>query len=405
VNWLNSLLPQPGPSAKPTSGEASNGPARRVSLGREVVEAIGTLTGLQSAFPDVEFVVTGDELSNPTLPRNDIIIISLSRAQTPAVIARIRARPNGMEIIVVLTDGDIESTRSLLRAGVADVIPFPASENALALSIDRALMQRQPAEARPNEAGQVIVFLKGGGGVGATSLCLLTAIHMARERPDSVAVADLDLQSGVVSAQLGLTGAYAISDLLAAGGAISETPFVRALHAHPGGFRVLAGPGEIMPTDSIAPSQADQIMRGLKRDFPITLVDLPSTWSAWTYRIVQQADRIVLVTQLSIPRINLARRQLAMLAAQGLGQKPVTLVCNAVSSDQSDRLPLKWAEKSLGRAFDFAIPEDRRAMDAFINEGIPPSSRGSSSKLHAAIERLITGLNSVAIVPLTVRNG
>ena len=64
-----------------------------------------------------------------------------------------------------------------------------------------------------------------------------------------------------------------------------------------------------------------------------------------------------------------------------LNRKPLTLVCNAVADDQSDRLPVKWAQNALGRDFDFLVPEDRKAMDAAINEGVPLPIRGPGVKL------------------------
>ena len=394
MNWLTSILPQSPASA--VRGQAAKDASHRVGLMRPVMEQLATMEHLKAAFPGVEFVDAGMEWPDAAQALTyDLFVAAVSASEIPSLIGAIRARPRGMELIVVLSGANIETTRLLLRSGVADVLGHPMDENALAVSIDRVLMRETTQEpSRPKEPGRVVAVVKAGGGVGATSLCLLAATHLAGSRQGDIAVADLDLQFGAMSAQLGLSGAFTIADLLGAGGALGETPFSRALHTTPAGLRVLASAGETLPVDSIAPSQADQLVRGLKRDFGLTLIDLPSTWTTWTYRILQQADHVVMVTQMSIPRIDLVRRGLAMLVAQGIPKKAVTLVCNAVSPDQSDRLPLKWAEKPLGRGFDFIIPEDRRAMDAFVNEGVVPAQRGPSAKFHSAVQRLADALGA-----------
>jgi hypothetical protein len=63
-----------------------------------------------------------------------------------------------------------------------------------------------------------------------------------------------------------------------------------------------------------------------------------------------------------------------------------------VPADQGDKLPLKWAEKSLGKTFDAVVPHDPRTVDAFINEGAAPSARGPTAKYYSATQKLVDQL-------------
>ena len=134
------------------------------------------------------------------------------------------------------------------------------------------------------------------------------------------------------------------------------------------------------------------------RDFATSLVDLPSAWTAWTNRALQISDGIVLVTHLSVPHINLVKRQLRALAAQRLDSVPLTLVCNQVNAEQQAIVSVKAAEKAIGRDFDVVIPEDSRLMDEAIAQGCEISAVRRGSKLEKAIVELTGKIAPVAVV-------
>ena len=76
------------------------------------------------------------------------------------------------------------------------------------------------------------------------------------------------------------------------------------------------------------------------------------------------------------------------LRAQGLEDRRLTLVCNAVSQEQASTLPLKTAERALGRSFDVVVPEDRPLMCAAINQGVELAAVRRGSKVEKAIAEL-----------------
>jgi pilus assembly protein CpaE len=117
-------------------------------------------------------------------------------------------------------------------------------------------------------------------------------------------------------------------------------------------------------------------------------VDLPSVWTAWTNQVLHAADRIILVTHLSVPHIQLVNRQLRVLAAQNLDTLPITLVCNALSAEQQESLSLRAAARALEHPFDIVIPEDRRTMFAAINQGLELSAVRRGTKIEKLVAEL-----------------
>jgi pilus assembly protein CpaE len=82
------------------------------------------------------------------------------------------------------------------------------------------------------------------------------------------------------------------------------------------------------------------------------------------------------------------KRQMRIITSQGLDEHPMTLVINGVSSEQQSQVSLKSAERAIGRKFDVVIPEDRRTMNAAINQGLTISAVRRGTKLEKAIAEL-----------------
>jgi Flp pilus assembly CpaE family ATPase len=143
-----------------------------------------------------------------------------------------------------------------------------------------------------------------------------------------------------------------------------------------------------MPLESISPTTIDALLAALKREFDIVIVDLPSAWTAWTYRVLRQSDQIVLVTQASVPHALMAKRQISLLESQRLGDIPLTLVCNRCGGDNPPSVPIKAIEGAIGRAFDVQVPEERKTMAEAINQGMALAQIRRGSKIERALEVL-----------------
>jgi len=72
-------------------------------------------------------------------------------------------------------------------------------------------------------------------------------------------------------------------------------------------------------------------------------------------------------------------------------------VCNRVSVDQKAIVSQKAAEKSIGRDFDYVIPEDRAMMNEAIAQGCELSSVRTGTKVERSIAEL-----AGSIVPIPV---
>jgi pilus assembly protein CpaE len=376
--------------------------ARRVGVIQDAIGGADRLESLGALFPQVLFESLGRTWPERPDGGLDILIVGVDAADPKDVEAAIRrlGAAQGARTVIVLRGADVATTRALMRAGAADVLPTPVSEPALALCLERLLEAEPTTGSGGRRSGQVVALLKAGGGVGATALGVQMAIMLAGKGKGEVCFADFDLQFGAAGVHLDLNDAVTVSDCLGTG---AETPFATALARHRSGARLLAAPREILPLEALNPDMVDGLLSGLRRDFALTLVDLPAVWTAWSNQVLQQADHIVLVTHLSVAHIHLVKRQLRFIASQRLEERPMTLVCNAASPEQLASVPLKVAEKGLGRAFDVVIPKDRKTMIAALNEGVELSAIRRGTPLEKAITELAGKVGAPALVAGSAR--
>jgi pilus assembly protein CpaE len=358
-------------------------------------DRVGSLAAL---FPQVQFVSVGSVWPSRPLSSLGVMIVSAGPSDVDAALRRL-AGPSGPAVIIALRDSDVRTSRKLMQAGAADILAAPVAEAALALSLERVLASVESQGPR-TPTGRVVTLLKAGGGVGATAIGVQLASMIASHETvvgGGVCFADLDVQFGLGALFLDLGEAMTLTDILEGGGPLEETPLGSALALHRSGARLLAAPRDLLPLEGVNPRQIESLVTALRRDFALTILDLPTVWTAWTNRALHLSDQIILVTNLSVPHANLVKTQLRMLTAQGLDTVPLTLVCNRVSVDQKAIVSQRAAEKSIGRDFDFVIPEDRSMMNEAIAQGCELSTVRTGTK----VERSIAELAS-SIVPIPV---
>lgn len=359
------------------------------------------VASLAALFPSIEFVPLDPRSPESDRPF-DVLIIAFTAEKASAATAWLKSLPPKTKVVVVLHEADVLTTRQLMREGAADVLPAPVSEPSMALSLER-IFSAPVATAEPGRTGDVVAILKAAGGVGATSLGVQAAAILAGRGGGQVCFADLDLQFGAAATYLDLPDAISVVDCLSAGASLAETPFAEALASHRSGLRLLGAPAEIVSLDAVRASHIEALLRGLRRDAALTVIDLPQAWTAWTTEVLRRADRIVLVVQLTVPHIQMAKRQLRMLATQHLDGIPIVLVCNAVSRDQQSSLSLKAAERALDRRFDVVVPADVRTMAAAINQGVELATVRRGSGLEKAVAQLADRISNGVIAVKTAR--
>jgi pilus assembly protein CpaE len=355
-----------------------------------VINSEDQLASLAGLFPHVRFRSVGMNWPDPIPVGLGALIVTASSVDVDTISRRLADNRDGPPVIVALNSTDTNDTRRLILAGAADILLAPVSEAAMALSLERLFAHAEATTASRGQAGRIIGLLKAGGGVGATAIGTQLACMMAARDGGAARVcfADLDLQFGLGSLYMDLGETMSLTDVLDGGGALEDAPLAAALARHRSGARLLAAPRDLTPLEVVVPDRITALVSALRREFAVTLIDLPTVWNAWTNQALQLCDQIVLITNLSLPHAILAKRQLRVLALQRLDTIALTMVCNRFAADQKAIITQKDAEKAIGRNFDLVLPEDRALMNDAVAQGCEISAIRAGSKLEKSIGRL-----------------
>ncbi|QIK95675.1 hypothetical protein G7076_03600 [Sphingomonas sp. HDW15A] len=183
---------------------------------------------------------------------------------------------------------------------------------------------------------------------------------------------DLDLQFGDAAFQLGLQPALTVADLIA-GRARVDGEMLRSIAAgHSSGLQVIAAPSEILPLEALDSDPLMHILDEAKSEFGTVFVDLPSNWTNWSLSLLASADLVLMVTQLSIPSLHRARRQLD-LVMQHLGGVRIQLVVNRFEKKLFGKLGADDVARVLGREADYLVANDYAVVSEAIDRGVPVS--------------------------------
>jgi len=299
-------------------------------------------------------------------------------------------------LIAAAYDPPLAFVRSLIRAGACDVVPLPLDmvelETSLAPIADNLSRQDQQDQA---QHAKVVSVIKSLGGVGATSLLSQLGVRFAQREAQhgrETCLIDLDVQFGDAAFQLGLHGKLSLADLIEAGQRLDGDLLRAATTLHPSGLHVIASPPSMLPLESLNSEQLLEIVELAAREFGTVLVDLPTNWTNWSLSLLARSDLVLMITQMTIPSLNRARRQLDLLRSQDLHDLDIRIIVNRLEKRLMRSFRLSDVRESLGRDVSYTIANDHAVMRAAIDRGVPIEEVKRKSALGKDIDLLDAGI-------------
>ena len=299
-------------------------------------------------------------------------------------------------LIAAAYDPPLTFVRSLMRAGARDVVPLPLDMADLETSlapIAESLARRDEAEHAKN--AKVVCVIKSLGGVGATSLLSQLGVRFARQEATfgrEACLIDLDVQFGDAAFQLGLQPSLTLADLVEAGSRVDGDLLRAATTQHSSGLHVIAAPPTMMPLESLTSDQLLDIVEIAAREFGTVLVDLPTNWTNWSLSLLARSDLVLLVTQMTIPSLNRAKRQLELMRAQELEDLDVRIVVNRLEKGFMRTIRLSDVRDGLGLDVSYTIANDHAVMRSAIDRGVPIDEIKRKSAIGKDLDMLDAGI-------------
>lgn len=309
-------------------------------------------------------------------------------------LAGVRAAYPRLPVIAAVRDAEIALVRALLKSGIDDVIALPLTHDDLTSVLTEAKERIAHAAAQEVKAGHLIAVIKSVGGVGATTLATQAAsmeARLGRQSGEQVCLFDLDLQFGNATTFLGAASHLTLTDLLEAGNRVDADLLRSVMIETPTGLHVVAAPDEILPIEAVNPDQIYRIVDLATREFDTTWLDLPGNWTNWSLSLVARSQVVLLVVELTIPSLRQARRQLALLRAQGITGDHVQVVANRVEKKLFRSIGLEEAQEALGHPIAFTIANDFPLVNAALDQGVLIDDLKAKSKVSKDLRTIVDG--------------
>ncbi|MFE0648829.1 CpaE family protein [Streptomyces sp. NPDC059534] len=221
---------------------------------------------------------------------------------------------------------------------------------------------------RPTGPGGTVVTVSGAkGGVGTT----VTAVHLAlaaRAAGRSVALVDMDLQSGDIASYLDVQFRRSVADLATIAD-ISPRVLQDAVFVHETGLSLLLAPAEGERGEEVTDRAARQIVSALRGRHEVVVVDCGSQLNSANAAAIEMADTALLVTTPDVVAVRAAKRTVRMWERLQVrkAEETVTLVNR---HHRSTEIQPPLVQKITGtRIAGVAVPAHFKELQAVVDAG------------------------------------
>lgn len=293
-------------------------------------------------------------------------------------------------VIMMTVQGELEYIKQAMTAGARDYITKPFSTEDLLKSIKKIYRMEHFKKTTPdaNEPArtQTIVVFGTKGGVGKTTVATNLAVSMHQVTGKKVALLDLDLQFGDVSAMLNIFPKQTLANLVQDNEPISPELVQSYMLPHPPtGLAVLTAPTRPQYADLINSQHIEQIIKALQKNYEYVVIDTPTSFNENVLTALDLASQILLVLNLDLPAIKNTKLCLEVLEGLEVKEK-VRLILN--NSNPDFGLRVDDVERTLGMPILCQLPPSDKVVVTAVNRGTPFVVTSPTAKISESIEHL-----------------
>lgn len=295
-------------------------------------------------------------------------------------------------VYVTYKNGDMETMRRLMRAGVRDTFPQPIQTQELVTDVTNILSNKR-ADLSKSKGGKgaITSFISAKGGSGATTIAVNVAEMLAHSFEAKVLLIDLDIQFGDAALLLDLMPGNNVMEALLQPHRVDPEFLEALITKHDSGLNVLASPADISPMGEISPEGVTNLIDVAAELYDFVILDVPRVLTSWTMAALRYSDPIMVVGQNDIPTIRDTKLILDRIGHEGIPLDNTEVINNRAMSKEG-AVPIDKLKGTLGIERMHKTSNDYKASVHSQNQGQPIEevSKGShfTKDLHALAEYL-----------------
>jgi pilus assembly protein CpaE len=311
--------------------------------------------------------------------------LALSQMQTLAEVCE-----PGVTVIAIGERNDVGLFRDLTEMGVADYIVKPVTRERLAKALEPRPERGELGRATL-KLGKMVALIGARGGVGATTLAVNLAWHLANRQKRRVALVDLDLQHGDCSLMLNIKPTPGFRDALASPFRIDNLLLERVMTLHGERLFVLGSEEPLADNVRFSAEAIEKLFAVLRSQFHYVIADVPRI-AAPPYRYALDiADLRVLVADQTMRSVRDAGRLRTVLGDNAAAHRNL-LVVNRSGEGGRNGVTLKDMQQVLQVQPKSVIPFLPAVLTTAANQGeVAAAQRGKFADAVAALALELSG--------------
>jgi pilus assembly protein CpaE len=304
-----------------------------------------------------------------------------------AVIESLGRHQRGAHLVAVSPDDDPDTIVRTLRAGADEHLALPLSQHDL-LKVCLKLVEACRDTVSRDAGGELWIVYGPKGGVGATTLVVNLAIALRATERD-VALVDLDVYAGDAAFFLNVEPSHTLRDVVTNYNRLDAVLIQGAMVRHHSGLSILAssGPGRGEPPLEPTAEQTIGVLQLVTGMHELTLVNTPGIPSEATRAALTAADRVLLVTDLTVAALRACARTIDWLAGEGVDATSGVEVIVNRHNPRATEISLAEVSRMMPAPVRAVLPCDDAAALTAANAGRPLAE---GTPLHRAIAQLVS---------------
>ncbi len=291
-----------------------------------------------------------------------------------------------VQIIIMSVQSDPNYLRRAMMAGARDFLTKPFGGDELTSAIRRVYEKRpakrmvavqsqtgalggEAASGQASNEGTVIAVYSPKGGTGCSSIAINVAVTLAKRGHRTVLV-DGSLQFGDISVMLNMKTMTSLADLSGDRGNELDIELISSIvQVHRTDLNVLLAPPRPEMADVVTEESLTSLLQALRQQYEFVIVDTASHLSEKTLALLDVSDRILLITQQSLPSLKNVSRFFDLTESLDYSMDKVWMVVNQASNKR--RIKVKDIADTLKRPVFMVIPADEETISSAVDAGVP----------------------------------
>lgn len=307
------------------------------------------------------------------------------------------------QIVIMSVQSDSDYLRRAMLAGARDFLTKPFGGDELVTAIRRVHEKRPSSSTGPLpktprggtavaeptasvKEGKIITVFSPKGGSGCTTIAVNLAVALAKQGHRTILV-DVSLQFGDVAVMMNMKPITNIIDVVERMNELDAELIESVVQVHKSGAHVLLAPPRPEMADVVTEDKVKRLIEVLRDVYDFIIFDTSSNLDDVTLALLDTADRIMLITQQSLPTLKNASRFFDLSQSLNYDSDKVWLLVNRATNKSG--IAVKDISRILKRPIVMSIPGADTVANAAADQGVPLlSTAGRKQPIGAALTQL-----------------